>query len=304
MKRDVEIVELDLRYEKSRMRAPGRERQLLLSIMESGIADPLFGFEPAGSGEKVLLDGFKRLRCAVKAGLQVVPFESLGEDEPTAIIGLLKAANRSAISFLEQAMFVEELHKTHGLVIAEIANRLQKSKSWVRVRLEIFSNMSVETRSSILSGAFPLYSYLYTLHPHRRLPGSASKAEVDEFVKLTAGKGLSTREIERLLTAYFRGGQEMREQLKKGDLGWCLEEMRRREEASKSSELSESENKVVRDLEIVVGTMSRLGLKLPGCDVSKPAFTARADLLADKILSQLNPFNKTVKEFYDRCRKA
>jgi hypothetical protein len=303
MPKDVEIAELDLRYEKSRMRAPFRERQLLVSIVEGGITDPLSGVE-LDSGVKILLDGFKRLRCARKAGLQIVPFESLGGDEPSAIIGLLKAANRSAISLMEQAMFVEELHKTHGLSVAEIAGRLQKSKAWVNVRLSTFSEMSEKTKASILSGDFPLYSYLYTLHPFRRLNGCASKDEIDEFVGIASGKALSAREIERLAAAYFRGGDEMREQLKKGDLGWCLEEMRRREEAMKSSELTESENKIVRDLEIASGAMGRLGLKLPSADVAKPAFKARADLLADKILSQLNPFTRTMKEFYDRCRKA
>ena len=303
MPTDVEIMSLDLRYEKNRMRSPFRERQLLMSIVEVGITDPLWGVEADG-GVKILLDGFKRLRAARKAGLQVVPFESLGSDEATAIIGLLKAANRTAISFLEQAMFVEELHKTHGLNTAEIARRLQKSKAWVSIRLQTFSEMSEATKTAILSGAFPLYSYLYTLHPFRRLNGSASKAEIDEFVKIASGKGLSTREIERLATAFFRGGQEMRAQLKNGDVGWCLEEMRRREEAMKSSELTESENKIVRDLEIASSAMGRLDLKLASAEVAKPAFKARADMLADKILSQLNPFTKTMKEFYDRCRKA
>lgn len=300
---DVEISDLDLRYEKTRMRSPSRERQLLLLIIESGIADPLLGVEVNG-GVKILLDGFKRLRCARKAGLQVVPFESLGEDEPTAIICLLKAANRSAINLMEQAMFVEELHKTHGLSVAEISGRLQKSKAWVNVRLSTFSEMSAPTKASILSGDFPLYSYLYTLHPFRRLNGYASKDEIDEFVGIASGKGLSARDIERLAGAYFRGGEEMRAQLKNGDVSWCLEDMRRREEAMKSSALTESENKIVRDLEIASGAMGRLGLKLPSSDVTKPAFKARADLMSDKILSQLNPFTRTMKEFYDRCRKT
>lgn len=300
---EIEINELDLRYEKNRMRSPPRERQLLVSIMEVGVTEALRGVLLA-SGEKILLDGFKRVRCARKIGVERIPFEVLGSDEAEAIITLLKAANRTAISFLEQAMFVEELSKTQGLSVAEIARRLQKSQAWVNVRLRTFSEMSEATRASILSGAFPLYSYLYTLHPFRRLNGVASKSEVDEFVKVASGKALSARDIERLAVAFFRGGDEMRDQMRKGDIGWCLDQMRQREEASKSSELTENENRIVRDLEIVTGTMGRLGLKLPNADVTKPAFKARADLITDKILSQLNPFTKSLREFYDRCRKA
>ena len=96
----------------------------------------------------------------------------------------------------------------------------------------------------------------------------------------------------------------MRAQLRQGDLGWFLDELRRREEATKSSELSESENRMVRDMEIVSGVMGRLGTKLSGVDVKKPAFKARVDLLTDRIMSQLNPFTRSLKDFYDRCRKA
>jgi len=46
---DVEITSLDLGFEKSRMRSPFRERQLLLSVMEVGITDPLKGFELNGA---------------------------------------------------------------------------------------------------------------------------------------------------------------------------------------------------------------------------------------------------------------
>jgi predicted transcriptional regulator len=300
---DVEVNQLDLRYEKNRMRQPARERQLLSSILEVGITDPLWGVKPA-EGQKVLLDGFKRLRCALKVGLRTVPFESLGNDEPQAIIGLLKACNRSAISLLEQAVFVEELNKTHGLSVAEIARRLQRSKAWVSVRLQTFSQMSESTRASILSGGFPLYSYIYTLLPFRRLNGSEAKAEVDEFVSITSGKHFTTRETERLAGAFFRGGPEMREQIRGGDLNWCLDEMRRREEASKSSELTENENRIVRDLEIILGVTGRLGSKLPKADVEKPAFKARVDLLTAQVLSKLLPFSNILKEFYDRCRKA
>ena len=191
---EVEICELDLRYEKKRLKCVSRERQLRMSIMEVGITDSLWGVVLL-SGEKILLDGFKRLRCARKIGLQVVPFESLGNDETSGIIAMLRAANRAAISLLEQAVFVEELNKTQGLNVSEIALRLQKSKSWVSVRLKTFSEMSEATKLSILEGRFPLYSYLYTLHPFRRLEGSASKFEMDEFIGITSGKGLSTREI-------------------------------------------------------------------------------------------------------------
>ncbi len=170
--------------------------------------------------------------------------------------------------------------------------------------MQSFSQMSETTKNAIMSGSFPAYSYLYTLLPFRRLKESGAKSEVDEFVSLTAGKGLGTREIEMLASGFFRGGIEMKKQLRSGDLAWALESMRKREVDSKSAELSEVENRCVRDLEIIGGCMGRLGMKRPSVDATKPAFLARADLLADQILSKVNPFTKVLKEFYDRCRQA
>ncbi len=303
MSDEIEINELDLRYEKQRMRSPPRERQLLLSIMEVGIKDALMGVvQPCGL--KILLDGFKRLRCARKIGLQIVPFQSLGADEATAIINMLRRANKTAMSFIEQAAFVEELRSVHGLSVSEIARRLERSSAWVSVRVQSFSQMGEATKTSILSGSFPAYSYLYTLLPFRRLNGSDAKSKVDEFVNLTAGKGLGTRDIEMLATGFFRGGEEMRNQLRSGDLAWVLEGLRKREAESRSADLTEIENRCVRDLEIIGGSMSRLGVRLAGVDVTKPALRARADLLVDQILSKVNPFTRVLKEFYARCRQA
>ncbi len=300
---EVEINELDLRYEKQRMRSGARERQLLLSIMDVGIKDALSGVvEP--NGLKILLDGFKRLRCARKIGLQIVPFQSLGEDEATAIINMLRKANQTAMSFIEQATFVEELRSVHGLSVSEIARRLERSSAWVSVRVQSFSQMGEATKNSIMSGAFHAYSYLYTLLPFRRLKESGAKADVEEFVSLTSGKGLGTREIEMLASGFFHSGDEMRKQMRSGDLEWALDGMRKRDRDQQSAELSEVESRCVRDFEIIGGCMGRLGMKLPGIDVTKPAFLARADLLADQILSKLNPFTKVLREFYDRSRQA
>ena len=45
MVEQVEISSLDLRYQGYRMRCPGAEKALLLSILEKGIRDPLQGID-------------------------------------------------------------------------------------------------------------------------------------------------------------------------------------------------------------------------------------------------------------------
>jgi hypothetical protein len=57
MAQQVEIMNLDLRYESLRLKSAGAERQMLVSISQHGIRDPLQGVDTKAA--RVLLDGFK-----------------------------------------------------------------------------------------------------------------------------------------------------------------------------------------------------------------------------------------------------
>ena len=74
MSETVERSSLDLRYESCRLRNSAAEARLLASIAERGIEEPLGGVStPQG---RLLLDGFRRHRCAVKLGIECVPYVS------------------------------------------------------------------------------------------------------------------------------------------------------------------------------------------------------------------------------------
>src|ERR1043166_8902633 len=140
MTRSVELSALDLRYESYRMRSPAVEARLLASIAERGIEEALEGVDAAGAS--ILLNGFKRYRCASKLRIRVAPYASLGEDEATAIVTLLQIANDRSLTILEQARFIEELRKRNAMSVADIAGRLSRSKSWVSMRLGLMAEMS------------------------------------------------------------------------------------------------------------------------------------------------------------------
>jgi hypothetical protein len=57
METQIEITDLDLRYENHRLKSPGAEKIMLNSILEKGIRDPLQGVDTRD--HKILLDGFK-----------------------------------------------------------------------------------------------------------------------------------------------------------------------------------------------------------------------------------------------------
>ena len=91
----VEVAQLDLRYEGCRLKSPAAEARLLSAIAAGGIQEPLQGVEVAGV--RILLNGFKRLRCAHKLHLATVPFVALAADETSGIVCLLRAANDHAL---------------------------------------------------------------------------------------------------------------------------------------------------------------------------------------------------------------
>ncbi len=123
------LATLDLRYESFRLKQAALEERLLSSIAQRGIEEPLEGVEV--QEVKVLLNGFKRYRCARKLCLATVPYSSLGPDEAAAILSLLKTSNNRALSILEQAAFIAELKQVRRMNVAEIAAELCRSKSWV-----------------------------------------------------------------------------------------------------------------------------------------------------------------------------
>lgn len=295
----VEICSFDLRYEGYRMKSAGAEKALLLSISAHGIREPLQGV--GTEGERILLDGFKRLRCATKLNIGIVPYLSLGDDEPCGIIELLRISNAKSLSILEQARLIDELMNVHQMCNAEIATLLERSKAWVSVRAGIISQMSQSVMDKIFNGQFPVYSFMYTLRQFMRI-NCVKKDEVDEFVNVVAGRHLSTRDIDLLANAYFKGPDEFREQIKSGNISWGLNRLKQSYPAG--GNCTEWERQMLKALEITQKYMQRLILRCNDTRFKTNTFYAQANLLSGGILRQLDAFNQAIRQFYDRTRQT
>ena len=118
MGQEVELSALDLRYESHRMKNPAQEGRLLASIARRGIEEPLEGVDR--TGEKILLNGFKRYRCVRKLGIRMAPYASLAEEEGLGILNLLRISNDRSLTILEQARFIDELRQMHQMSVADL----------------------------------------------------------------------------------------------------------------------------------------------------------------------------------------
>jgi hypothetical protein len=295
----VELSSLDLRYAGHRLRDDAREARLLASIAQRGIEEPLQGVDT--SAARLLLDGFKRCRSAKKLGIAGVPYVSLGEEEALGILSLMRTTTDKGLGILEQARFVADLVSIHGMSVAEIAQTLSRSKGWVSMRRRMLEEMSPAIQAILFRGAFPVYSYLYTLRPFMRMNGPRQQ-EIERFVVAVAGQRLSVRDIELLAHAYFRGPASLREAIEGGKLGWSLDQLKHVPEDREGC--NAVERGLLRDLELLRKSMVRVMAKCQAPRLANRAFLAQANLLCGGLLSTLASFGERMKEFYDRSGRA
>lgn len=295
----VERSSLDMRYESHRMRDADREARLLASIAQRGIEEPLSGVDtPAG---RLLLNGFKRYRCAQKLGVELVPYLSLGDQEATGIANLMRVSQDKGLGILEQAKFVVDLLSVHEMSVADVAESVSRSKAWVSMRRSLLAELSDGIERILFRGDFPVYSYMYTLRQFMRM-NSVTQEEIERFMKSVAGKRLSVREIELLAQGYFRGPASVREAVDGGKWRWSLDQMQQVPQDSEGC--NEFEQGLLKDLQSLQTSMQRVMTKCDDKRLKSRAFHAQANLLTGGLLSQFPPFCERMKAFYDRSGHA
>ena len=300
-----EIGRINLKYAMTRLRDERRESELLSSIAERGVEESVEGIVlPESTGEAILLDGFKRVQCAKRLGLGMVPWCTIASSETDGIAWLLTRSVNSSLHILEQARLVDELRSRFQLTNGEIAKRLGRSAAWVSVRLGMLSQMSPTVRELVFSGKFSVRAYLYTVRHFTRVKRICPR-EVEEFVQATASKRLSTRQLEILARGYFDGGNRIREEIRQGHFDWSLKELRglTTHDEPMSSKLTEVEVGLVRDLEIANRALGRIVLKSGRVEISSPSFRAEAGLLCGGILSRFESYRDAIERLHAQCRK-
>lgn len=301
----VEMGAINLKYEKLRLRDDRREEMLLSRIAQRGIEEPLEGIIlPAAGNEAILLDGFKRFRCARRLNLGMVPWSTIADSEASGLTAMLLRSNAHTLHILEQACLVDELKREFRLTIGEIAAQLSRSASWVSVRLGLLSGMSAKMSELVFSGKFPVRTYLYTVRHFTRVKRIAPK-DVEEFMQVCAGKKLSVRQLEILARGYFEGRSRIREEIRQGHFDWSLKELWgvMTLDDPRSARLSEIETGLIRDLDIVSRALARILLKSCGANISSAAFCAEAELFCGGLLSRFDLYKGSIEDIYEQCRK-
>jgi hypothetical protein len=295
MSENVERSTLDLRYQDFRLRDKAREARLLGSVAQRGIEQPLEGVDTRQG--RILLNGFKRYRCAEKLKIESVPYLCLGDEETVGIAALLQPSKDKDLSILEQAKFVVELLTVQQMSIADVAEMLGRSKAWVCVRKRLLEEMSEEMQQILLRGKFPVYSYMHNLRPLMRINGIGVD-QIVRFIQAVAGQSLSVREIQLLADGYFHGPRELQQAIEQGKWSWALEKLKA--VPADPDGCSDLERSVLNDLERLQKYMQLVPVKCQNQRLQSRAFFAQANLLTCGVLSMLDSFTQAMRRFHDR----
>lgn len=295
----MDTAEIDLRLQSLRQRDQAAERCLLESIQLQGIKEPLLVVADPEPGRTVLLDGFKRYRCARRLSIGVIPVRCIEGDERAGLLTLLRESRGKGLSELEYGAIIDMLAHTHGMNITQIAAHLGCSVAWVCLRRGLVRSMTPAVRKAVLEDRFPSRCFMYTLRPFTRVKGLSPEV-VERFVLAVSGRKLSTREIFLLMRAYFDDHGGLQKRIEQGEIGTVLE-------ALKSDPVVDGSEYTARLIEKIAHTRSCMdGLiqALPDATLEGEVTCLRARLGAQALLRCMGNFTKEMRRFYDRTTKA
>jgi len=236
---EIELSELDTRYESLKTRNLQQEDRLFTALLGGGEVAPLLVMSVGES--TILLDGFKRWRCLQKMGHNMAPCIFIADDERSGLIELFRRARGHKMNLYEEAGFVRELHRKHGMNHADISCCLSRSKGWVSMRIQFFAGLPSEVDKALQTGKFPLHAWMYSVRPFMRVNGE-TKALAVEFVSIIKNTSTSLREIDLLSREWFEGGEKVRDEIRAGHHGIVLQRLN--DPVDSGQAMSDSEQKL------------------------------------------------------------
>ena len=206
---NVELHQLDLRYEKLRTHKPEAERKLVGSLAAIGQQVPVVVVHGEGPEHFVLVDGYKRVRALRRLGHDLVGATcwDLSEAEALVLDRLMRTGEGATA--LEQGWLLHELSVRFALSLEDLGRRFARSVSWVSRRLALVEELPDAIQAHVQRGALPAHAAMKYLVPLARANADACA----RLVTGVAGKGLTNREVGQLYAAWREGLPAIRERV-------------------------------------------------------------------------------------------
>lgn len=204
---ELELHQLDRRYEALRTRSVRRERRLLASLSEVGQQTPIIVVR---DGQRwVVVDGYKRVRAVQRLGQDVVRAAEwlLGELDALVLERMMRASEGD--SAIEQGWLLRELGQRFGLGLDELGRRFDRSRSWVSRRLGLVTDLPARVQEEVRAGTIGAHAAMKYLVPLARANAADCEALGRALGKLRA----TSRQVAELYGAYVNGNAAVRERV-------------------------------------------------------------------------------------------
>ena len=206
---ELEFQQLALRYERLRVKRPGRERQLLASLAAIGQQVPIFVVRDGEPERYVAIDGYKRVRLLERLRKDTVSASRLELEECEALVVSRRMGAAESDTALEQAWLLEELQNRFEMTQEELARRFDRSVSWVSRRLGLVRELPDTIQERVRRGEIGAHAAVKYLVPLAR----ANTKDCEALAEVVAQARLASREVGLLYAAWRDGTARTRGRL-------------------------------------------------------------------------------------------
>ena len=201
----VDIHLLQLRYAHTRVMKTSVFRRLRNSIEIYGQIVPALVVED-DEKKLVLIDGYMRVQALLACGRDQVFIDLNDDNEQNAIFSLLNKSGERQWEAMEQAVLIQEMHCRFDCNLGHIAQRLGRSKSWVKRRLDLVETLPDEILKAVLSGKLSTWAASRVMAPLAR----ANASHAQELMARLEKEPLSTRDLSRFHEHYKKSSRSVR----------------------------------------------------------------------------------------------
>jgi len=206
---ELELHQLDRRYESLRSACRERDSRVLASLSRDGQQLPVVVVASEDVGRFILVDGFKRVRGLHKLGQDLVRATCWDLPEQEALLLARLTRSTDGESALEQAWLLRELRERFQLSLDELARRFGRSSSWVSRRLGLVKELPEAIQELVRRGLLAPHAAMKHLLPLARANQAGAVALAEAIAPLRP----TTRQTYTLCCAFARGNKDARQQL-------------------------------------------------------------------------------------------
>ena len=196
---EIPLAEFTLSLSGMRIMNPARILQVEKSMRLSGQLQPVVA-RICSEGYQII-DGFKRYHIATDLMMDTLDCLILDVELSQAKV-LLMSYNRShqSMDAWEEAMVLQDLHKTHSLDQRDLARITGHSRSWVSRRLSLIDKMDEKVSSEIMMGTIT--------SSHARALTKLPRGKQADVARVIINCGLTSRQSDKLVNAFLKAEDE------------------------------------------------------------------------------------------------